>query len=114
MANLATQAIAKGKAQQNDHYWHGQSDPFLFGTSENALLALDAFEMAELGAAMADHLNGNFVAAIALKERDVIPLDYKDDKYWPDPYADLPDVRFKVWRWLKNKKRNPKFERYYL
>lgn len=84
---LAALAIMGG-AQPGDYKWHGGKEDFVWITSDNSLMPLDAFDTVNLGKAAAAWKSAHIFAARALKDQDPIPANYQDDAFWP-PKAEL-------------------------
>ncbi len=82
-ATLAGFAIAGG-AQAGNLRWHGGSSDFSWIMADNAVITMDAQTTFALGQAAANQVSRCTFAGRAIKELDPIPLDYADDKYWPD------------------------------
>lgn len=79
-ATLAGFAIGKG-APEGFLRWANPDNDFVFITSEDKFVPMDAHKCFAFGAAAAQHETAHIFAASSLKK--VMPLDYKDDKYWP-------------------------------
>lgn len=79
---LAGFAIANG-AQADDYLWHGGTAPFSWIAADNTIVQLDAHQMFGMAQAAADWEAQHVFAARALKDMSPIPLDFKDDQYWP-------------------------------
>lgn len=77
----------KGK-QPGDLYWHDGAEPFGWIAQDNSIVTMDAVAVMTFGAAAARWESLHVFAARNIKDMDPIPLDYKDDKYWPTT-ADL-------------------------
>jgi hypothetical protein len=81
---LAALAIIGG-AKPGDYLWHGGKEDFVWITSDNSLMKLDAFDAVNLGKAAAAWKSAHIFAARALKDQEKIPEDYAtNDKYWPE------------------------------
>lgn len=81
-AQLAFMAIVAG-AQADDLFWNGGLSPFAWISADNSLATMDAPTVVEFGRAAAQHEQAHIFAARALKDLDPIPLDFRDDSYWP-------------------------------
>lgn len=81
-ATLAGFAIGRG-ATLGDPYWTGSDQPFVWIARDNSLMEMDAYTCFAFGQEAANHETKHIFAARQLKTLDVIPVDYKDDKYWP-------------------------------
>lgn len=81
-ATLAGFAVAAGAGVGN-YYWHGGSYPFTWIANDNFFVQMDAPTCFAFGQAAAANETNHIFAARALKDMDPIPLDYKDDSYWP-------------------------------
>lgn len=81
MGALAGFACLDGKG--DDPLWHGGAEPFVWIDARNEFVIMDArtaFEFAKTASRWeADHIR----AARAIKDRDHLPEDFRDDAYWP-------------------------------
>lgn len=80
-AALAGFAIING-ATVGDLRWTNPAFDFNWITSDNSLLALDAYDMFDLGRSAAAHIYQHIFKGRLLKDTDPIPQDYFDDSYW--------------------------------
>ena len=83
-AMLAGFAIGAG-AQPGDYIWNGGAAGFTWLSRDNVNVPLDARTMFAMGQAAAEHERAHIFAARALKDMDPVPVDYTDDRYWPQP-----------------------------
>ena len=79
-AQLAFMAIVEGK-QLGDLRWHGGDTDFVWISSDNSLIPMDAHTMVAFGKAAAEQKQRLIFAARALKDGE-IPEDFTDDDYW--------------------------------
>lgn len=94
---LASIAVMNG-AQPGNFYWQYPPNtwelpeetkqangmtPFGWIVSDNTIMLLDAYMVIEMGAAAAAWERDHVFAARTLKNMNPIPLDYKDEIYWP-------------------------------
>lgn len=63
--------------------WYDEKTQFKWITADNTVVPMSASDILELGAAASEHERAHIFAARALKDNEVIPSDYTDDKYWP-------------------------------
>lgn len=80
-AVLASIAINQG-ATANDLRWHGGEEDFMWSSSDDVDVPMDAQTMQAFGKAAALHVDKMHRAAKALKAMTPIPDDYDADKYW--------------------------------
>lgn len=84
-ATLAGFALAAG-AQANNYRWHevGANSDFVWITSNNSLVAMDAPTCFAFGQAAAKHEKDHIFASAELKSMNPIPLDFAaNNSYWP-------------------------------
>ena len=79
-ATLAGFAIGRG-VPEGSLRWANPDNDFVFITSEDKFVPMDAHKCFAFGTAAAQHETAHIFAASSLKK--TMPLDYKDDKYWP-------------------------------
>lgn len=79
-ATLAGFAIGKG-APEGYLRWADVDNDFVFISSDDLFIPMDAQKCFEFGQAAARHETAHIFAASAIKK--VMPEDYEDDKYWP-------------------------------
>lgn len=82
VATLAGFAIARG-AVVGDLYWHGGDAPFIWISADNVPVEMDAQAAFRFGQVAAENETAHIFAARVLKDMEVIPWDYTDDKWWP-------------------------------
>tara|TARA_B110000503_G_C7092491_1_gene390030 strand:- start:54 stop:467 length:414 start_codon:yes stop_codon:yes gene_type:complete len=80
-ATLAGFAITKGAAL-GDFYWNSIADPFVWISTDNSLISMDAQTCFALGEAAAAHESKYIFLARAIKDTSPIPEDFTDDSYW--------------------------------
>lgn len=81
-ATLAGFALGAGYGPE-DYYWHGGASPFTWIANDNSFVQMDAPTCFAFGQAAAANETAHIFAARALKDLNPIPVDYKDDSYWP-------------------------------
>lgn len=81
-AQLGFMAVVGG-AQAGDLRWSNQDKDFVWIASDNSLVPMDAPTMVEFGKIAAQRKQALIMTGRQLKDMDVIPADYKDDKWWP-------------------------------
>jgi hypothetical protein len=80
-SQLAMMAIMNG-AVKGDYRWANADRDFAWITDDNEIVNLDAFEVFELGRAAATSKQTMIFAARVLKDMEVIPTDFTEDKWW--------------------------------
>lgn len=85
-SQLAFMAIIAG-AQPGDYMWAGQ-DPFGWIAQDNSITLMDAHTMVEFSKTAAEWERLHIFAARELKNMEIVPNDYEDDKWWPKITAD--------------------------
>lgn len=81
-STLALGAIVAG-APEGFYRWHDGETDFTWIAYDNTRVTMDAQTVWALGRAAAAHEDKHTKAARDLKDLEVIPQDYTDDKYWP-------------------------------
>lgn len=81
-AQLAFMAVVAG-AQAGDLRWSSADADFTWIASDNTLVPMDAQTVVAFGKAAAERKQALIFAARQLKDMDLIPTDYTDDKWWP-------------------------------
>jgi hypothetical protein len=81
-ATLAGFAVAAG-APVGFMTWHGGANNFEWIAADNTLVPMDAQKCFAFGQAAANNQSLYVFAAKALKNTTPIPLNYKDDVWWP-------------------------------
>ena len=81
-ATAALAAIVNG-AKPGDYRWHGGDSDFVWIAADNTEHKMDAQTAFAFGQAAMQYKTRYIFAARALKDRDPIPDDFADDKYWP-------------------------------
>lgn len=79
-ATLAGFAIGRG-APEGNLRWADPDNDFVFISSDDVFVPMDAHKCFAFGQAAARHENKHIFAASAIKK--IMPEDYKDDQYWP-------------------------------
>lgn len=82
MATLAGFALGQG-AQAGNYLWHGGADPFVWITSDNSFVPMDAPTCFAFGQAAATHEITYIFAARNLKDMVPVPETYENDAWWP-------------------------------
>lgn len=82
-ATLAIAAIMTG-AQPGDYRWHGGPDDFAWIASNNSLVPMDAHDVIAFGTVVANRKERLYRAARLLKDGGTLPLDFTNDRHWPD------------------------------
>ena len=84
-AAQARSALAAG-ARAGDLGWLDPAAEFAWIATDNTRVPMDAPTCSAFGAAAIRHEQAHVLAARALKDREPIPHDYRDnDAYWPAP-----------------------------
>ncbi|MGX5725095.1 DUF4376 domain-containing protein [Metapseudomonas otitidis] len=81
-AQLAFMAVASG-AKPGDLRWLEPEQDFTWIAADNTLVPMDAPTVMAFAKAMAARTQALVLAGRRLKDMDVIPSDYTDDKWWP-------------------------------
>lgn len=81
-AQLAFMAVASG-AKSGDLRWLDPGQDFTWIAADNTLVPMDAPTVVAFAKAMAARTQALVLAGRRLKDMDVIPSDYTDDKWWP-------------------------------
>lgn len=81
-ATAALGAMMSG-AQPGDLRWHGGAEDFAWIAADNTMHTMDAQTVYAFGQAAMAHKQAHIFAARALKDADLIPADFADDKWWP-------------------------------
>jgi len=81
-AQLAFMAVASG-AKPGDLRWLEPEQDFTWIAADNTLVPMDAPTVVAFAKAMAARTQALVLAGRRLKDMDVIPSDYTDDKWWP-------------------------------
>lgn len=81
-AQLAFMAVASG-AKPSDLRWLEPEQDFTWIAADNTLVPMDAPTVMAFAKAMAARTQALVLAGRRLKDMDVIPSDYTDDKWWP-------------------------------
>lgn len=81
--SLARDAIDYNGASQGDLLWHGEQEPFGFIAADNTPVPMDAPTVIAFAQEAGKHKQRLIIAARKLKDRDPIPTDFKNDRYWP-------------------------------
>lgn len=79
---LAAIAVMNG-SHAGDFRWHNGTSDFVWISSDNRLIRMDAYDVIAFGQAAARWESEHVFAARALKDMVDPPRDYDDDKYWP-------------------------------
>lgn len=81
---LAFMAIVVNGAAAGDLRWSQPPDEdFVWVAADNSRVPMDAPTVQQFGTALAKWKQSLVYAGRALKDKDKIPDDYVDDKYWP-------------------------------
>ncbi len=86
-ATLAIAAIMTG-AQPGDYRWHGGPEDFAWIATDNTLVPMDAQTMIALATIVANRKDRLYRAARLLKDGEKLPLDFGNDRHWPDTAPD--------------------------
>lgn len=81
-AQLAFMAVASG-IKPGDLRWLDPEQDFTWIAADNTLVPMDAPTVVAFAKAMAARTQALVLAGRRLKDMDVIPSDYTDDKWWP-------------------------------
>jgi len=81
-ATAALGAMMSG-VQSGDLRWHGGAEDFGWIAADNSMHTMDAPTVYAFGQAAMAHKQAHIFAARALKDADLIPADFTDDKWWP-------------------------------
>lgn len=81
-AQLAFMAVASG-AKPGDLRWLEPEQDFTWIAADNTLVPMDAPTVVAFTKAVAARTQALVLAGRRLKDMDVIPSDYTDDKWWP-------------------------------
>lgn len=81
-AQMAFMAIVSG-IQAGNYKWTGGDIDFGWVSQDNSFIPMDAQTVVAFGRVAASHESAHVFHARALKDAEVIPADYMDDKYWP-------------------------------
>lgn len=81
VANSATAAILTG-TDQDDVNWTGEETPFTWIAKNNTFVEMSPKAVIEFARAATLHKSSHFLAARNLKNMEIIPEDYTDDKWW--------------------------------
>lgn len=76
-------SISQGETIPGDLRWSDPDSDFGWIDADNEILPIDAFDMIEMGTLAMKHKKDHIFAARDLKNMNPIPLDYKNDSYWP-------------------------------
>jgi hypothetical protein len=82
-ATLAGFAMADG-ADPDTLTWHGGKAPFVWIAGDNSTVPMTAPICFGFGQAAAAHEAAHVFAARAIKDADVRPADWFDDRHWPE------------------------------
>jgi hypothetical protein len=80
-AQLAFMAVVAG-AQPGDYLWSGES-PFGWIAQDNSIVLMDAQTVIEFAKVAAAWESAHIFAARTLKNMEIVPEDFKEDKWWP-------------------------------
>ena len=78
----ATAAVLMGTDPDNV-YWADPDTPFTWLSMENKFVQMTPKDLIEFGQTAMNHKSKHIFAARTLKNMDVIPEDFADDKWWP-------------------------------
>lgn len=81
-ASLAGFFMASG-GTATDVRWHGGADPFVWIAADNSIVTMDAQTVFAFGQAAAANEAAHIFAARTLKDMSPIPVDFRDNSYWP-------------------------------
>lgn len=80
-SSSAIAAIVTGK-NPDDVYWADPEIPFTWLTLDNSFVEMSPKNVIEFNKAAIDHKSKHFIAARTLKNMEIIPEDFTDDKWW--------------------------------
>jgi predicted NAD/FAD-dependent oxidoreductase len=81
--SLATQALVFGNKLPKDEFWTDEAQPFAWIAADNSMVVMAPAQVLAFGQAAAKWEENHVFHARYLKDLPVIPVDYKDEKYWP-------------------------------
>lgn len=84
----ATASILMG-ADPNDIYWADTEMSFTWLSNENVFVEMAPKDVIEFGQVAMNHKSKHFFAGRTLKNMEVIPEDFADDKWWPKSVRDI-------------------------
>lgn len=82
MTTIATAYIMNGGDAESLR-WFNPSYDFFFIAEDNTHVSMSAKDMIEFGTAFAQWGSMHTLAGSELKRQEVIPINYKDNSYWP-------------------------------
>jgi len=82
ISGAALLAVISG-GQAGDYRWHGGNTDFVWITSDNTQVPMDAPTMIAFASTAAEWERAHIFAARVLKDSTPIPNNYTDDVYWP-------------------------------
>ncbi len=77
-------AVAMG-AVADDLRWVDRRVDFTWLAADNSHVPMDALTCFAFARAAMQHKQAHIFAARALKDMEPVPVDYTDDRYWPQP-----------------------------
>lgn len=81
-AQLAFMAIVGG-AEAGNLRWRKPDQDFTWIATDNSMVPMDAATVVAFGEAAAERKQQLIYAGRQLKDKEEVPMDYADDKWWP-------------------------------